>query len=161
MSSLDPKDAIADYSTLNETQMKTLDQWDSFFAKVCLLFWSCPITTGCRQVARKRSSKLTISDTTLSARSCPNVKERSYAVNIEFISASDGHGAGATDNLTATDQHARSGTDLRTADGRACGQRACEPSSGERGKRRIERIEIAQCRDAVQHAAVHSPLTPR
>lgn len=34
MSSLDPKDAIADYSSLNETQMKTLDQWDSFFAKV-------------------------------------------------------------------------------------------------------------------------------
>lgn len=35
MSSLDPKDAIADYSSLNEAQMKTLDQWDSFFAKVC------------------------------------------------------------------------------------------------------------------------------
>ncbi len=34
MSSLDPKDAVSDYSTLNEAQMKTLDQWDSFFAKV-------------------------------------------------------------------------------------------------------------------------------
>ncbi|KLT46185.1 cytochrome b5, partial [Cutaneotrichosporon oleaginosum] len=33
MSSLDPKDAVSDYSTLNEAQMKTLDQWDSFFAK--------------------------------------------------------------------------------------------------------------------------------
>jgi len=34
MSSLDPKDAVADYSTLNEAQMKTLDQWESFFQKV-------------------------------------------------------------------------------------------------------------------------------
>ncbi|KAL1413005.1 hypothetical protein Q8F55_000754 [Vanrija albida] len=33
MSSLDAKDAVADYSTLNEAQRKTLDQWDSFFAK--------------------------------------------------------------------------------------------------------------------------------
>ena len=34
MSSLDPKDAVADYSGLNEAQMKTLDQWESFFEKV-------------------------------------------------------------------------------------------------------------------------------
>lgn len=34
MSSLDAKDAVADYSTLTEAQRKTLDQWDSFFAKV-------------------------------------------------------------------------------------------------------------------------------
>ncbi|WOO76693.1 putative steroid-binding protein 3 [Vanrija pseudolonga] len=33
MSSLDAKDAVADYSTLTEAQRKTLDQWDSFFAK--------------------------------------------------------------------------------------------------------------------------------
>ncbi|WVQ82471.1 hypothetical protein IAT38_004600 [Cryptococcus sp. DSM 104549] len=33
MSSLDPKDAVADYSGLNEAQMKTLDQWESFFEK--------------------------------------------------------------------------------------------------------------------------------
>ena len=36
MSSLDPKDAIADYSTLNDAQRKTLDQWEVFFEKVCL-----------------------------------------------------------------------------------------------------------------------------
>lgn len=34
MSSLDPKDAVADYSSLTEAQMKTLDQWESFFEKV-------------------------------------------------------------------------------------------------------------------------------
>lgn len=34
MSSLDPKDAVPDYSGLNEAQMKTLDQWESFFEKV-------------------------------------------------------------------------------------------------------------------------------
>jgi hypothetical protein len=33
MSSLDPKDAVADYSSLTEAQMKTLDQWESFFEK--------------------------------------------------------------------------------------------------------------------------------
>jgi len=38
MSSLDPKDAIPDYSTLNEAQMKTLDQWDTFFEKVSIFF---------------------------------------------------------------------------------------------------------------------------
>lgn len=34
MSSLDPKDAVADYSSLNEGQMNTLNQWESFFEKV-------------------------------------------------------------------------------------------------------------------------------
>lgn len=34
MSSLDPKDAHADFSNLNDTQKKTLDDWSSFFAKV-------------------------------------------------------------------------------------------------------------------------------
>lgn len=34
MSSLDPKDAVADYSSLTEAQVKTLDQWESFFEKV-------------------------------------------------------------------------------------------------------------------------------
>lgn len=34
MSSLDPKDAVADYSPLNEAQMKTLDGWETFFQKV-------------------------------------------------------------------------------------------------------------------------------
>ncbi len=38
MSSLEPKDAIADYSELNEAQMKTLNQWDTFFEKVCLRY---------------------------------------------------------------------------------------------------------------------------
>jgi hypothetical protein len=33
MSSLDPKDAVADYSSLTEAQMKTLDQWEAFFQK--------------------------------------------------------------------------------------------------------------------------------
>nr|ODN96688.1 hypothetical protein L204_03397 [Cryptococcus depauperatus CBS 7855] len=33
MSSLDPKDAVADFSTLNETQLNTLNQWESFFEK--------------------------------------------------------------------------------------------------------------------------------
>jgi hypothetical protein len=33
MSSLDPKDAIADYSSLTEAQVKTLDQWEAFFQK--------------------------------------------------------------------------------------------------------------------------------
>ncbi|KIR38705.1 hypothetical protein I307_02789 [Cryptococcus deuterogattii 99/473] len=33
MSSLDPKDAVADYSSLNEGQMNTLNQWESFFEK--------------------------------------------------------------------------------------------------------------------------------
>jgi hypothetical protein len=37
MSSLDPKDAIPDYSGLNEAQRKTLDQWEGFFEKVCCL----------------------------------------------------------------------------------------------------------------------------
>jgi hypothetical protein len=34
MSSLDPKDAVPDYSSLNEAQRKTLDQWETFFEKV-------------------------------------------------------------------------------------------------------------------------------
>ena len=34
MSSLDPQDAVADFSSLNAAQMKTLDQWESFFEKV-------------------------------------------------------------------------------------------------------------------------------
>lgn len=34
MSSLDPKDAVADYSSLTEAQVKTLDQWEAFFEKV-------------------------------------------------------------------------------------------------------------------------------
>ena len=34
MSSLEPKDAIPDYKSLNEAQMKTLDQWETFFEKV-------------------------------------------------------------------------------------------------------------------------------
>lgn len=34
MSSLDPKDAVSDYSSLTEAQVKTLDQWESFFEKV-------------------------------------------------------------------------------------------------------------------------------
>nr|XP_031858054.1 uncharacterized protein CI109_006496 [Kwoniella shandongensis]KAA5525126.1 hypothetical protein CI109_006496 [Kwoniella shandongensis] len=34
MSSLDIKDAVPDYSSLNETQMHTLNQWESFFEKV-------------------------------------------------------------------------------------------------------------------------------
>ncbi|WVQ97658.1 hypothetical protein IAU59_004772 [Kwoniella sp. CBS 9459] len=33
MSSLDIKDAVPDYSSLNEAQMKTLNQWESFFEK--------------------------------------------------------------------------------------------------------------------------------
>ncbi|KAK4687166.1 membrane-associated progesterone receptor component, partial [Tremellales sp. Uapishka_1] len=33
MSSLDVKDAIPDYTGLNEAQMKTLDQWQTFFQK--------------------------------------------------------------------------------------------------------------------------------
>jgi len=33
MSSLNPKDAIADYSSLTEAQVKTLDQWEAFFEK--------------------------------------------------------------------------------------------------------------------------------
>jgi membrane-associated progesterone receptor component len=34
MSSLDPENAVADYSTLDEKERKTLDQWESFFEKV-------------------------------------------------------------------------------------------------------------------------------
>jgi membrane-associated progesterone receptor component len=34
MSSLEPKDAIPDFAGLNEAQLKTLDQWESFFEKV-------------------------------------------------------------------------------------------------------------------------------
>ncbi|ODN77857.1 hypothetical protein L202_04971 [Cryptococcus amylolentus CBS 6039] len=33
MSSLDPGDAVADFSGLNETQMNTLNQWEAFFTK--------------------------------------------------------------------------------------------------------------------------------
>ncbi|KAK8866139.1 hypothetical protein IAR55_001290 [Kwoniella newhampshirensis] len=33
MSSLDAADAVPDYSSLNETQMNTLNQWESFFEK--------------------------------------------------------------------------------------------------------------------------------
>ncbi|WWC86457.1 uncharacterized protein L201_001334 [Kwoniella dendrophila CBS 6074] len=33
MSSLDIKDAVPDYSSLNESQMNTLNQWESFFEK--------------------------------------------------------------------------------------------------------------------------------
>lgn len=36
MSSLEAKDAIADYSGLDEGQRKVLDQWESFFEKVSL-----------------------------------------------------------------------------------------------------------------------------
>ena len=35
MSSLETKDAIPDFTALNEAQVKTLDQWESFFEKVC------------------------------------------------------------------------------------------------------------------------------
>ena len=38
MSSLESKDAIPDVTGLDEAQMKTLDQWDSFFEKVCACF---------------------------------------------------------------------------------------------------------------------------
>ena len=31
MSSLDPKDAVADYSTLSDKHRETLDQWERFF----------------------------------------------------------------------------------------------------------------------------------
>jgi len=34
MSSLKAEDAIADYSSLNEGQLRTLDQWEAFFTKV-------------------------------------------------------------------------------------------------------------------------------
>lgn len=34
MSSLNPEDAISDYSALDEKDRKTLDQWYSFFEKV-------------------------------------------------------------------------------------------------------------------------------
>ncbi|EAL17542.1 hypothetical protein CNBM1080 [Cryptococcus deneoformans B-3501A] len=34
MSSLDPTDAVADYSSLNESQMNTLNQWEAFFEKI-------------------------------------------------------------------------------------------------------------------------------
>nr|XP_019015155.1 uncharacterized protein I206_01243 [Kwoniella pini CBS 10737]OCF53936.1 hypothetical protein I206_01243 [Kwoniella pini CBS 10737] len=37
MSSLNLEDAISDYSSLNETQMNTLNQWESFFEKVNLV----------------------------------------------------------------------------------------------------------------------------
>jgi hypothetical protein len=40
MSSLDPKDAIADYSSLTEAQVKTLDQWEAFFEKVGTDTWA-------------------------------------------------------------------------------------------------------------------------
>ncbi|ORY23355.1 cytochrome b5-like heme/steroid binding domain-containing protein [Naematelia encephala] len=33
MSSLDPKDAVPDISTLDEAQLKTLNQWEAFFEK--------------------------------------------------------------------------------------------------------------------------------
>ncbi|ODN92025.1 hypothetical protein L198_05697 [Cryptococcus wingfieldii CBS 7118] len=33
MSSLDPGDAVGDFSGLNETQMNTLNQWEAFFTK--------------------------------------------------------------------------------------------------------------------------------
>ncbi|KAJ3512496.1 hypothetical protein NLJ89_g3488 [Agrocybe chaxingu] len=33
MSSLKPEDAVADYSTLDEKDMKVLDDWHSFFSK--------------------------------------------------------------------------------------------------------------------------------
>lgn len=35
MSSLDAKDAVADYSSLNESQMQTLNQWESFSKGAC------------------------------------------------------------------------------------------------------------------------------
>jgi hypothetical protein len=31
MSSLDPRDAVADYSTLDDKQRETLDKWEQFF----------------------------------------------------------------------------------------------------------------------------------
>lgn len=34
MSSLEAKDAVSDYSELDATQRKTLDQWEAFFEKV-------------------------------------------------------------------------------------------------------------------------------
>lgn len=39
MSSLKAEDAIADYSSLNEGQMQTLDQWEAFFTKVSRILW--------------------------------------------------------------------------------------------------------------------------
>jgi hypothetical protein len=57
MSSLDPKDAVSDYSTLNEAQMKTLDQWDSFFAKVSRGRGASVECYGCGgAVGRRRAS---------------------------------------------------------------------------------------------------------
>lgn len=46
MSSLDPKDAVADYSSLTEAQLKTLDQWEAFFAKVGHLMTSSGSADG-------------------------------------------------------------------------------------------------------------------
>lgn len=80
MSSLDPKDAISDYSSLNETQMKTLDQWDSFFAKVGSPALGRTGAGGTvtspasdHHTSQRELSRTDIrSDTTLSARLCPN-----------------------------------------------------------------------------------------
>jgi hypothetical protein len=36
MSSLKAEDAVADYSSLDEAQMRTLDQWEAFFTKVSI-----------------------------------------------------------------------------------------------------------------------------
>ena len=37
MSSLKPEDAVSDYSTLPENEMKVLEEWYSFFECVCSL----------------------------------------------------------------------------------------------------------------------------
>ena len=42
MSSLKPEDAISDYSTLPENEMKVLEEWYSFFKHVCHLVVHSP-----------------------------------------------------------------------------------------------------------------------
>jgi Cytochrome b5-like Heme/Steroid binding domain len=38
MSSLKPEDAVSDYSTLGESEMKVLDDWEGFFTSVLISF---------------------------------------------------------------------------------------------------------------------------
>jgi hypothetical protein len=65
MSSLEPQNAVADYSDLNETDMKVLNDWYSFFTCVELTGFSCTSlmilfvrNTGRDTISLERSSIL-------------------------------------------------------------------------------------------------------
>lgn len=70
MSSLDPKDAVPDFSGLNDAQRKTLDQWETFFEKVrCVVRVHRLCTSRC---ASRAFSRVALNSHQYSTSDCAN-----------------------------------------------------------------------------------------